>query len=144
MAHVLGCRDPHALAFATDLGIAMQLTNIARDVHEDAQRGRLYLPQQWLGEKPVSAEQLVQGRSRSPSSSRKKPWNACLILQSCIIAVATKACATCPCGSVWEFSQRVHSIVLLGMKFTPSQDYLGEASSCFYVSQVQVNHHKSV
>ncbi|MAH63874.1 MAG: phytoene synthase [SAR324 cluster bacterium] len=61
MAQVLGCRDPHALAFATDLGIAMQLTNIARDVHEDAQRGRLYLPQEWLGEKPVTAAQLVQG-----------------------------------------------------------------------------------
>ena len=29
MAQVLGCRDPHALAFATDLGIAMQLTNIS-------------------------------------------------------------------------------------------------------------------
>ena len=50
MAQVLDCRNPHALAFATDLGIAMQLTNIARDVHEDAQRGRLYLPQQRLRE----------------------------------------------------------------------------------------------
>jgi len=65
MAQVLGCRDPHALAFATDLGIAMQLTNIARDVHEDAQRGRLYIPQQWLGEAPVSAVQLVEGNQEA-------------------------------------------------------------------------------
>ncbi|MGA1711426.1 MAG: phytoene desaturase family protein [bacterium] len=65
MAQVLGCRDPHALAFATDLGIAMQLTNIARDVHEDAQRGRLYIPQQWLGENPVSAVQLIEGNQEA-------------------------------------------------------------------------------
>jgi 15-cis-phytoene synthase len=41
-------RDPHIVARACDLGIAMQLTNIARDVGEDARAGRLYLPLQWL------------------------------------------------------------------------------------------------
>ncbi len=44
MCGVLGIRDPAALAFAIDLGIAMQLTNICRDVLEDAARGRVYLP----------------------------------------------------------------------------------------------------
>ncbi|MCP3428845.1 phytoene/squalene synthase family protein [Opacimonas viscosa] len=38
-----------AKPYAMDLGIAMQLTNIARDVLEDAQNGRIYLPQEWLG-----------------------------------------------------------------------------------------------
>ena len=42
-----GC--PHA----AHLGIAMQLSNIARDVGEDWSRGRLYLPTQWLGKTPV-------------------------------------------------------------------------------------------
>lgn len=48
MCHVLGLRDDRALVPATHLGIAMQLTNICRDVGEDWQRGRLYLPDQRL------------------------------------------------------------------------------------------------
>jgi phytoene synthase len=42
--------DAAALARACDLGVAMQLSNIARDVGEDARNGRLYLPLQWLHE----------------------------------------------------------------------------------------------
>ena len=44
MAPLLGTTDPTALRQAADLGIAMQLTNICRDVREDAKRGRVYLP----------------------------------------------------------------------------------------------------
>ena len=44
-AGVIGARDPEALPFALDLGIAMQMTNIARDVAEDARLGRVYLPE---------------------------------------------------------------------------------------------------
>lgn len=43
-APVFGCRAERALAHAVDLGIAMQLTNILRDVAEDARLGRVYLP----------------------------------------------------------------------------------------------------
>ena len=48
MALVMGTRSATALARAAELGVAMQLTNIARDVGEDARNGRLYLPRQWL------------------------------------------------------------------------------------------------
>ncbi len=48
MALVMKVRDPDLLARACDLGVAMQLTNIARDVGEDARAGRLYLPLDWL------------------------------------------------------------------------------------------------
>ena len=48
MCHVLGVSDARALRNAAHLGIAMQLTNICRDVAEDWQRGRLYLPQRML------------------------------------------------------------------------------------------------
>lgn len=44
MTVLMGVRDADALARACDLGVAMQLTNIARDVGEDAAEGRLYLP----------------------------------------------------------------------------------------------------
>jgi 15-cis-phytoene synthase len=48
MTVIMGVRDPLVLARACDLGVAMQLTNIARDVGEDARHGRLYLPLEWL------------------------------------------------------------------------------------------------
>ena len=48
MCRVLNCQHPRADSFAIDLGIAMQLTNIARDVLEDAQMDRRYLPAEWL------------------------------------------------------------------------------------------------
>jgi phytoene synthase len=50
MAVLMGARDPERLARACDLGVAMQLTNIARDVGEDARAGRLYLPLSWMRE----------------------------------------------------------------------------------------------
>ena len=43
-AEIFGYRDRRTLKYAHDLGIAFQLTNILRDVREDAQRGRIYLP----------------------------------------------------------------------------------------------------
>ncbi len=48
MSHVLGVSDARALRNASHLGIAMQLTNICRDVAEDWERGRLYLPEELL------------------------------------------------------------------------------------------------
>lgn len=48
MTILMGRREPAVLHRAADLGVAMQLTNIARDVGEDARGGRLYLPAAWL------------------------------------------------------------------------------------------------
>ncbi|MEL7091895.1 MAG: phytoene/squalene synthase family protein [Pseudomonadota bacterium] len=56
MCMLMGVRDPHALARACDLGVAMQLTNIARDVGEDALERRLYLPTDWLDEAGITPE----------------------------------------------------------------------------------------
>ncbi|MTH98770.1 phytoene/squalene synthase family protein [Roseibium sp. RKSG952] len=50
MTLIMGSRDETTLARAADLGLAMQLTNIARDVGEDALNGRVYLPLDWLPE----------------------------------------------------------------------------------------------
>ena len=47
-AEIFGRTDPSTLVYARDLGIAFQLTNIIRDVGEDARRGRIYLPQDEL------------------------------------------------------------------------------------------------
>ena len=56
MAIVMQTRSPQALARACELGVAMQLTNIARDVGEDARAGRLYLPMQWMREAGLDPE----------------------------------------------------------------------------------------
>ncbi|MEM0986653.1 MAG: phytoene/squalene synthase family protein [Pseudomonadota bacterium] len=53
MAVLMGARSRAAIARACDLGTAMQLTNIARDVGEDARNGRLYLPEAWLREAAI-------------------------------------------------------------------------------------------
>lgn len=59
MCVLMGVRDRHALARACDLGVAMQLTNIARDVGEDAFERRLYLPLDWLQEAGMEAETFL-------------------------------------------------------------------------------------
>ena len=54
MLPIINTKDAEARKHAIDLGIAMQLTNIARDVYEDAKMNRLYLPKEWLGQVSVS------------------------------------------------------------------------------------------
>jgi len=63
MCGVLGVADRAAYARAVDLGIAMQITNICRDVKEDAARGRVYLPADRLRAAGVDPEDLVAGRA---------------------------------------------------------------------------------
>jgi phytoene synthase len=60
MTLAMGVRDAAVLARACDLGVAMQLTNIARDVGEDARAGRLYLPRQWLIEAGLDPDAFLR------------------------------------------------------------------------------------
>lgn len=64
MCPILGVREREALAYAIDLGVAMQLTNICRDVLEDARRQRVYLPTQRLNDVEVALGELVAQRAR--------------------------------------------------------------------------------
>jgi phytoene synthase len=56
---IFGYRDARAEALAEKTGLAFQLTNILRDVKEDAERGRIYLPLEDLARTKVSVEQLI-------------------------------------------------------------------------------------
>lgn len=60
MAVVMRTRGEQALARACDLGVAMQLTNIARDVGEDARFGRLYLPMAWMREAQLDPDSWMR------------------------------------------------------------------------------------
>lgn len=70
MCALMGARERATLARAVDLGAAMQLTNIARDVGEDARAGRLYLPRRWLLEEGVEPAEFIRDPRFSPGLAR--------------------------------------------------------------------------
>jgi phytoene synthase len=67
MALLMGVRSAEGLARACDLGVAMQLSNIARDVGEDARMGRLYLPREWMVEADLDPEAWLARPVFSPA-----------------------------------------------------------------------------
>ncbi|MEM8580272.1 MAG: phytoene/squalene synthase family protein, partial [Pseudomonadota bacterium] len=70
MAVLMGVRDADALARACDLGVAMQLTNISRDVGEDAVEGRLYLPKDALAAEGIDPQAFLADPRPSPELAR--------------------------------------------------------------------------
>ncbi len=67
MSWIMGTHSMDTLARACELGVAMQLTNIARDVGHDASIGRLYLPRRWLVEAGVNPEEWLAQPSFTPA-----------------------------------------------------------------------------
>jgi len=67
MALLMGVRSQEGLARACDLGVAMQLSNIARDVGEDARMGRLYLPRAWMIEAGLDPQAWLERPEFSPA-----------------------------------------------------------------------------
>jgi phytoene synthase len=59
---IFGCRDPRSKTYAEQLGHALQLTNILRDVGEDARMGRVYLPLEDLARFDLTADQIRRGQ----------------------------------------------------------------------------------
>lgn len=70
MCAVLDVEDEMAYPYAIDLGIGMQLTNICRDVAEDAAMGRVYLPEVRLNYHGVDTQSLLDGTASTESTSR--------------------------------------------------------------------------
>ncbi|MBT3826932.1 MAG: presqualene diphosphate synthase HpnD [Nitrosomonadales bacterium] len=58
-AHIFGFKNKNTLKFAHNLGIALQLTNIIRDLGEDARRGRIYIPLDELAKLGISEEEII-------------------------------------------------------------------------------------
>ena len=74
-ASVFGYRNPSTLEYAEALGIAFQLTNIIRDVGEDARRGRVYLPADEMARFGLSAQDIL---ARKPG----EPFRALMAMQA--------------------------------------------------------------
>lgn len=70
MAVLMGVRSRDLMARACDLGVAMQLTNIARDVGEDARNGRLYLPRDWMREEGLDPDAWLANPAFNDSVAR--------------------------------------------------------------------------
>lgn len=70
MTLLMGVREPDAIARACDLGLGMQLTNIARDIGEDAREGRLFLPLCWLREEGIAPEAFLAAPRFTPAIGR--------------------------------------------------------------------------
>jgi phytoene synthase len=70
MCVLMRVRDADALARACDLGVAMQLTNISRDVGEDARAGRLYLPLDWISETGLTPEAFMEQGTATAQTQR--------------------------------------------------------------------------
>ena len=70
MCDVLDCHAPEAKDYAVDLGIAMQLTNIARDVLEDARMGRRYIPGEWVSD--LSPEAICAAAASAHSLNHQR------------------------------------------------------------------------
>ena len=59
---IFGYRDPSARTYASDLGMALQITNIIRDVRTDLEKGRVYLPAEDMARFHVTVDDLRAGR----------------------------------------------------------------------------------
>jgi phytoene synthase len=102
LSHLLGVRDPAAEPHAIDLGLAMQLTNIVRDVREDAERGRVYLPRTRLAAHGITPEQVLAGAA--PRSALRQV-----------------------CLEVLNLADRYYASAEQGFRFIPLRSRLGVA-----------------
>lgn len=99
MCAVLDVQDPDALAYGVDLGLAMQLTNICRDVAEDAGRGRVYLPATRLRAHGVDPDALVAG-------------------------IASRAAVAATVREVLDVAETWYDSALWGLRFIPGRGRL--------------------
>ena len=121
MCHVLDCHAPAARAHAIDLGIAMQLTNIARDVLEDAQMGRRYIPGDWVaGATPAD----IRAAAQDPSSP---------------VAVAV----TDAVGRILDLAEDFYASGASGYPFLPWRAHLAIAVAARVYRQIGVQLHQA-
>ena len=108
MCRVLNCEEPRADSFAIDLGVAMQLTNISRDVLEDAKMARRYLPASWADLTPAQIAEAGAGDLDSAG-------------EGCRQQVAESI------GRLLDLSEEYYASALLGIRLLPFRSRLSIA-----------------
>jgi 15-cis-phytoene synthase len=79
---IFGFDDPAALERADELGIALQLTNILRDVREDVGLGRIYLPEEDLARFGIGEEMLLSSRAGAGDAASSHDWDAFIAFET--------------------------------------------------------------
>lgn len=117
MARVMGVRDEKVLDRACDLGLAFQLTNIARDLVEDAQAGRCYLPAEWLREENITAERAYSALL-DPSERERVARLAARLLATAepYYASAREGLGALPLRSAWAIASALKVYRQIGVK----------------------------
>jgi 15-cis-phytoene synthase len=88
MSLIMNVREEDALARAIDLGVAMQFSNIARDVVEDAENGRVYLPDEWLNEISVTRDDVLRDPCKASLIATRLVSEAEVLYQKAISGIA--------------------------------------------------------
>lgn len=101
MAQIMGVKDAATLARASDLGIAFQLTNIARDVVPDAHAGRIYLPDDLLARHGLEAANLAASDKRDALAAAV---GELLVMANTYYASAGRGVAALPLRSAWAIA----------------------------------------
>ncbi len=113
---IFGYSDSRAPQFATDLGLALQLTNIMRDVKEDAELGRIYIPQDEIRRFGYSEQELLAGAYNEPfrrlmAFQAERAWhyhaNGHRLLP--LLDVRARACTATMQGIYREILQRIEA-----------------------------------
>ena len=100
--HIFGFDTPQALPLAEKCGVAFQLTNILRDIREDAERGRIYLPAEDLRRFGVTEEDLRAGKrdERIPRADALRSRARARLLRRIAAAAGSDSSAQ-PRPSLW-------------------------------------------
>ncbi|MGI4840280.1 MAG: phytoene/squalene synthase family protein [Janthinobacterium lividum] len=113
MARVMGATARPTLDRACDLGLAFQLTNIARDIVEDAGIGRCYLPAQWLAELDIPADRVADPQHRPALAALAKRL---VDLAEPYYASAEAGVAELPWRSAWAVATAAAVYRQIGVK----------------------------
>ena len=115
MAPILGARDQSSYPFAIDLGIAMQLTNIGRDILEDAQLGRRYIPADWCD--GIAPAEIVR-ISKDPNE---------IVLRKMLIQSVTK---------LLLLAGEYYKSGLAGLSYLPLQSHISMGVAAFIYREI--------
>jgi len=137
MAHIMGVRAPETLDRASDLGLAFQLTNIARDIGEDHRAGRVYLPHQWLDQAGLAPDDLGD-----PANGEKVAALAARLVEAAepYYASASVGLADLPLRAAWAigaarliYRQIGHKVVQQGPAALTTRVRTGKGEKLFFL-----------
>ena len=143
MAWIMGARASSTLARACELGVAMQLTNIARDVGEDARNGRMYLPLDWVRAEGLDPQSWLENPSDHPAIRRVvarmlEHADALYQQSSQGIADLPRDCRAAIQAARLIYAEIGHQLVRSGLNSVDQRTVVGSARKMALIGQAQL------